>query len=150
MARIDTEGMQWLRSNHPFSYIKKASPCLCTHARASSYTLKHKENQKKTERWSNSTIQYQDAFKGSKEAVLRAIKRGVENDPLMSFDYCLPRPRLPLHPYNTRKYPGEELEIRNALPMVETVLKADVCRKAVSWALKGEVVQDPWVVFDHG
>ena len=29
MARIDTEGMQWLRSNHPFFYARRASPCLC-------------------------------------------------------------------------------------------------------------------------
>ncbi|KAF3521905.1 hypothetical protein F2Q69_00050445 [Brassica cretica] len=120
------------------------------HARASSYTLKHKKNQGKTERWSDSTIQYQNVFKGNKEAILREIKRGVENDPLMSFDYCLSRPMLTLHPYNTLKPPGEELEVRNALPMVETALKADVCRKAVSWALKGEVMHDPWEVFDHG
>ncbi|KAL0876237.1 hypothetical protein Bca101_025942 [Brassica carinata] len=55
----------------------------------------------------------------------------------MSFDCCLPRHGLTIHLYNTLKYPGEEMEGRNALPMVETALKADVCRKAVSWALKG-------------
>ena len=42
------------------------------------------------------------------------------------------------------------MEGRNALPMVETALKADVGRKAVLWALKGEEMHDPWVVFDHG
>ncbi|KAF2567636.1 hypothetical protein F2Q68_00025561 [Brassica cretica] len=47
-----------------------ASPCLCRHARASSYILKHKENQRKPDGWSDSTIQYQEAFKGNKEAVL--------------------------------------------------------------------------------
>ena len=47
MARNDTEGMQWLRSNHPFSYIRKASPCFYRHARASFYTLKHKESREK-------------------------------------------------------------------------------------------------------
>ncbi|KAJ4885248.1 hypothetical protein Rs2_35341 [Raphanus sativus] len=37
------------------------------------------------------------------------------------------------------------MEGRNALPMIETALKADVCRKAASWALKWEVMHDPWV-----
>ena len=40
----ETEGMQWLESNHPFSYIRNASLFLCRHARASSYILKHKQN----------------------------------------------------------------------------------------------------------
>ena len=64
MARNDTEGMQWLRSNHPFSYIRKASPCLCRHTRASSYTLKHKEN---NENWSDPT--------SKTKSCLKAIKR---------------------------------------------------------------------------
>ena len=42
------------------------------------------------------------------------------------------------------------MEDRNSIPMAETAMKADVCRKAVSWATKGEVMHDPWVVFDHG
>ena len=87
MARIETEGMQWLRSNHPFSYIRKASPCLCRHTRASFYTLKHKENQRKRERESDCSIQDQEWCEGSKEAVLWAITRGVENDPLMVIDH---------------------------------------------------------------
>ena len=38
MARIDTEGMPWLRCNHPFFYKRQASP----YARAYSYILKNK------------------------------------------------------------------------------------------------------------
>ena len=55
MSRIDTEGMQWLRCNHPFFYKIQASPSLCRHARASSYTLNTKKNREKTESWSDST-----------------------------------------------------------------------------------------------
>ena len=88
MARIDTEGMQWLRCNHPFFYKRKASPCLCRHARDSSYTLKHKEKQRKRKRWSDCMIQDQEWFKGHKEAVLGEIKGEVMNDPLMGFDSC--------------------------------------------------------------
>ena len=86
MDRNETEGMRWLRSNHPFSYIRKASPCLCRHTRASLYTLKHKENQRKRERESDCSIQDQEWCEGSKEAVLWAITRGVEIDPLMVID----------------------------------------------------------------
>ncbi|KAF3562303.1 hypothetical protein DY000_02017195 [Brassica cretica] len=53
------------------------------HARASFYTLKHQENQRKRERELDCSIQDQEWCKGSKEAVLWAITRGVENDPLM-------------------------------------------------------------------
>ena len=87
MARIETEGMQWLRSNHPFFYKRQASQCLCSHATASFYTLNHKENQRKRERESDCSIQDQEWCEGSKEAVLWAITRGVENDPLMVIDH---------------------------------------------------------------
>ncbi|KAJ4885697.1 hypothetical protein Rs2_35790 [Raphanus sativus] len=103
MARNETEGMQWLESNHHFFYKRRASPCLCRHARTSFFFLKHKEKKIKTERWSDYTIQDQERLEGSKEAVLMAIKRGVENDPLVCFDYGLPRHRLPQHPYYTSK-----------------------------------------------
>ena len=86
MARNETEGMQWLRSNHPFFYKYKASPCLCRHVRASFFFLKHKEKPEKTERKSDGNIQPQEWDEGSKEAVLVAIKRGVVNDPLVCFD----------------------------------------------------------------
>ena len=74
MARNDTEGMQWLRSNHPFSYIRKASPCLCRHNRASSYTLKHKETQRKDRVLVGFPIQDPWWCEGHKEAVLGEIK----------------------------------------------------------------------------
>ncbi|KAL0641603.1 hypothetical protein Bca4012_103241 [Brassica carinata] len=51
------------------------------------YTLKHKENQRKRERESDCSIQDQEWCEGSKEAVLWAITRGVENDPLMVIDH---------------------------------------------------------------
>ncbi|KAJ4872605.1 Uncharacterized protein Rs2_45727 [Raphanus sativus] len=128
MARNETEGMQWLRSNHPFFYKYKASPCLCRHVRASFFFLKHKEKQRKTERWSDYTIQNQERLEGSKEAVLMAIKRGVVNDPL----------------------PGKKGDDRIHSQSPRAALRAVVCRKAVSWVLKWEVMHDPWVVFDHG
>ena len=59
----------------------------CRHTEAFSYILKHKENQRKRERWSDCSIQDQEWCEGSKEAVLLAIKRGVENDPLMVIDH---------------------------------------------------------------
>ncbi|KAJ4868275.1 Uncharacterized protein Rs2_50176 [Raphanus sativus] len=150
MARNETEGIQWLRSNHPFFYIRKASPCLCRHARTSFFFLKHKSKPEKTERKSDGNIQPQEWDEGSKEAILIAIKRGVENDPLVCFDYGLPRPGLNLHPYYTRKWPGKRRDDRIHSPSPRAALKANVCRKAVSWALKWEVMHDPWVVFDHG
>ena len=88
MARNDTEGMQWLRSNHPFSYIRKASPCLCRHARASFYTLKHKESREKYRELVGFPIQDPWWCEGHKETVLGQIKGEVENDPLNGFDRC--------------------------------------------------------------
>ena len=88
MAIIDTEGMQWLRCNHPFSYRRKESPCLCRHARTSSYTLKHKEKQRKQRELVGSKIQDQEWCEGHKEAVLGEINGEVMNDPLMGFDSC--------------------------------------------------------------
>ncbi|KAJ4906169.1 Uncharacterized protein Rs2_09827 [Raphanus sativus] len=79
-----------------------------------------------------------------------AIKRGVENDPLVCFDYGLPRPRIPLHPYYTSKWPGKKRDDRIHSQSPRAALRAVVCRKAVSWELKLEVMHDPWVVFDHG
>ena len=76
MARNDTEGMQWLKSNHPFSYIRKASPCLCRHARASFYTLKHKETREKYRELVGFPIQDPWWCEGHKEAVLGEIKGG--------------------------------------------------------------------------
>jgi len=88
MAIIDTEGMQWLRCNHPFSYIRKASPCLCRHARASFYTLKHKESREKYRELVGFPIQDPWWCEGHKETVLGQIKGEVENDPLNGFDHC--------------------------------------------------------------
>ncbi|KAF2574773.1 hypothetical protein F2Q70_00002953 [Brassica cretica] len=103
MARIDTEGMQWLRCNHPFFYKRQASPSLCRHARASSYTLKHKEKQRKDRELVGFNIQPQEWCDGHKEAVLGDIKGEVMNDPLMGFDSCRNHPRHPPGPENTRK-----------------------------------------------
>ena len=88
MARIQTEGMQWLRSNHPFFYKRRASLWVCRHARSSPYTLKHKQKQRKRKRWSDCMIQDQEWFEGHKEAVLREIKGEIMNDPFMGFDSC--------------------------------------------------------------
>ncbi|KAJ4902114.1 hypothetical protein Rs2_16065 [Raphanus sativus] len=41
-----------------------------------------------------------------------AIKRGVENDPLVCSDYGLPRHRLPIHRYYTSKWPGKKRDDR--------------------------------------
>ncbi|KAJ4870172.1 Uncharacterized protein Rs2_48235 [Raphanus sativus] len=59
-------------------------------------------------------IQDQERLEGSKEAVLMAIKRGVENDPL----------------------PGKKGDDRIHSQSPRAALRAVVCRKAVSWALK--------------
>ena len=89
MARIETEGMQWLRSNHPFSYKRRTVPWLFRHARASFYTLKHKEKYRKDRELVGFNIQPQEWCEGHKEAVLGEIKGEVMNDPLMGFDSCL-------------------------------------------------------------
>ena len=39
---------------------------------------------------------------------------------------------------------------RIPLPMAETALKADVCGNAVSWETKGELMNDLWMMIDHG
>ena len=88
MARIDTEGMQWLRCNYPFFYKRQASPCLFRHTRASSYTLKHKEKQRKHRELVGSNVQPQERCEGHKEAVLGDIRGEVMNDPLIGFDSC--------------------------------------------------------------
>ena len=88
MAIIDTEGMQWLRSNHHFLYKRRASPWVFKHARASSYTLKHKETQRKVRELVGFNIQDQEWCEGHKEAVLGEIKGEVMNDSLMGFDPC--------------------------------------------------------------
>ena len=92
MARIETEGMEWLKSNHqkvttPSSIKGRQVRAFAGTPGASFYTLKHKENQRKRERESDCSIQDQEWCEGSKEAVLWAITRGVENDPLMVIDH---------------------------------------------------------------
>ncbi|KAJ4889245.1 Uncharacterized protein Rs2_28993 [Raphanus sativus] len=74
-----------------------------------------------------------------------AMKRGVENDPLVCFDCGLPRHRLHLHPYYTGKSPGKKRDDRIYSQSPRVALRAVVCRKAVSWELKWEVMHDPWV-----
>ena len=88
MARNETEGMQWLRSNHPFFYKGQEIPCLCRHASDSSYTLKHKEKQRKHRELVGFNIQPQELCEGHKEAVLGNIIGEVMNDPLMGFNSC--------------------------------------------------------------
>ncbi|KAF3500071.1 hypothetical protein F2Q69_00040853 [Brassica cretica] len=78
MAKIDTEGMQWLRCNHPFFYKRQASPCLCRHARASSYTLKHKENRENKESWSDPTSKTKSGLKAIKRQFWERSKEKEE------------------------------------------------------------------------
>lgn len=67
----------------------------------------------------------------------------------MSFDCCLPRHGFPIHPYNTRKYPGENIGGQTSLLRTETALKTDMCGEAVLWVTKGEVMHDLRMGFDH-
>ncbi|KAF2553101.1 hypothetical protein F2Q70_00026038 [Brassica cretica] len=57
----------------------------------------------------------------------------------------VPGRQHPTRSENTRKWPGNKIRGRIPLPMVETALKANVCRKAVSRALKEGVMHDPWI-----
>ncbi|KAF2590517.1 hypothetical protein F2Q70_00038122 [Brassica cretica] len=101
----DTEGMQWLKSNHPFSYIRKASTFLCRHARASAYTLKHKEKQRKGRELDGFNIQDEEWFEGHKEN--------------------------PPGPENTRKWSGKKRDGRIPLPMAKTSLRGEA--SSMSW-----------------
>ena len=81
-----SKGCNLWKGNCPFFYKRQASPCLCRHARASSYTLKHKETQRKDRELVGFPIQDPWWCEGHKEAVLGEIKGEVMNDFLVAFD----------------------------------------------------------------
>ncbi|KAF3570334.1 hypothetical protein F2Q69_00059967 [Brassica cretica] len=109
------------------------------HTRASFYTLKHKENQRKRERWSDCSIQDQEwalehtqlareeegwpdsTSYGQDSLKARGAREGsfmgVRNDPVMVIDHGLSRPRLPMCLGNTRKGSGEKGEGRTPFSM---------------------------------
>ncbi|KAF3500923.1 hypothetical protein F2Q69_00039349 [Brassica cretica] len=84
-------------------------PWLCRHAMASSYTLKHKEKQRKDRELVGFNIQPQEWCECHKEAVLGEIKGEVMNDPLM----------------------GKKRDGRIPLPMAKRALRREV--SSMSW-----------------
>ncbi|KAF3549221.1 hypothetical protein DY000_02010203 [Brassica cretica] len=102
-------GMQWLRSNHPFFYIRRASPWVFRYDRASSYTMKHKKIQRKDIELVGFNIQDQEWFEGYKEAVLGEIKGEVMNDSLM--DHVISDTRETPHLQGTHIRFYDQLEI---------------------------------------
>jgi len=78
-------GGSWL---FPVKFVCEIKRMDTRHARASFYTLKHKESREKYRELVGFPIQDPWWCEGHKETVLGQIKGEVENDPLNGFDHC--------------------------------------------------------------
>jgi len=78
-------GGSWL---FPVEFVCEIKRMDTRHARASFYTLKHKESREKYRELVGFPIQDPWWCEGHKETVLGQIKGEVENDPLNGFDHC--------------------------------------------------------------